>query len=208
MRSDLGSMLQTASSKGLRRETRYRTRDLDETEARCRMLIRLSTHRTLGPHDLVDLLGACHQRIRRFVTLAQHAGSRPDVSLDDIAQACADVDRYFTQALPLHVADEEESIEPRLRGLSPVVDEALDVTARQHEQHQPEVNALLRAIRVLRECPRDDTARREVAAIASVLQTQFEAHLLLEESVLFPAIRELLSHETQAVILDELRRRR
>lgn len=172
------------------------------------MLTQLSTHRAAGPQDLVDLLGECHQRIRRFVALARQAGSRQDVSPDQIAQACLDVERYFTQALPLHVADEEQSIEPRLRGLSLAVDKALDVASQQHRQHEPELKALLRATSVLRSNPKDGTARDEVATVTVKLETQFEEHLRLEEGAIFPAIRELLSHETQASIIGELRRRR
>lgn len=78
------------------------------------MLTHLSKHRATGPEDLVDLLGECHERIRRFVAMARQAGSRQGVPADQIAQACIHVERYFTQALPLHVADEEQSIEPRL----------------------------------------------------------------------------------------------
>lgn len=172
------------------------------------MLIQLSARRAAGPQDLVDLLGECHQRIRHFVGLARRAGSRQDVSHDQVAEACLDVERYFTHALPLHVIDEEESIGPRLRGLSPTVDEALDLTARQHGQHEAKVHALLQAASQLRYSPHDDAARRELAATARTLERLFEEHLRLEESLIFPAIRELLSRETQASIIDELRRRR
>lgn len=173
------------------------------------MLTQLSSiDRAAEPQDLVDLLGECHQRIRRFVALARQAGSRQDVPADQIAQACIDVERYFTQALPLHVADEEESIDPRLRELSPAVNEALDAATRQHQEHEPELKALLRATTALRNNPNDATAQREVAIAAEAMEAQFEAHLRLEEGVIFPAIRELLSHETQTLIIGELRRRR
>ena len=88
------------------------------------MLTQLSTHRASGTQDLVDLLGECHQRIRRFVTLA------------------------------------------------------------------------------------DAAAPIELAVTALALETHFEEHLRLEESVIFPAIRELLSRETQTSIVNELRKRR
>ncbi|MCA9630150.1 MAG: hemerythrin domain-containing protein [Myxococcales bacterium] len=172
------------------------------------MLTQLARHRASGLQDLVDLLGECHERIRRFVALARQAGSRHDVPADQIAQACIDVERYFTQALPLHVADEEESIDPRLRGLSPAVDEALDAATQQHREHEPELKALLRATNVVRNNPNDPTARGELATAAEALEAQFEEHLRLEERVIFPAIRELLSHETQTSIIGELRRRR
>lgn len=172
------------------------------------MLTQLSRHRATHAEDLVGLLGACHERIRRFVALARLAGSRRDASADQISQACIDVERYFTEALPLHVADEEQSVEPRLRGLSPTVDDALDAVARQHGQHEPALKALLRATLVLRNNPHDERARDDVASTAQALEAQFEEHLRLEESVVFPAIRAHLSHETQTAIIDELRRRR
>ncbi len=172
------------------------------------MLTQLSKRRASDPHDLVDLLSECHRRIRSFIALARQAGWRQDASADQIAQACVDVERYFTQALPLHVADEEESIEPRLRGLSPTVDEALDVTARQHRQHEPGLTALLRATKLFRSCPHDAAVRAELAVIAQALEEQFDEHLGIEERVIFPAIRELLSQKAQTSIVAELRRRR
>ncbi len=40
------------------------------------------------------------------------------------------------------------------------------------------------------------------------LPTEFVDHLNLEETTIFPAIRELLPSDTQALIIDELRQRR
>ncbi|MCP5066854.1 MAG: hemerythrin domain-containing protein [bacterium] len=172
------------------------------------MLTNLSPRRKAEPPGLVELLGECHERIRRFVALARQAGLRQDVPADQIAQACIDVERYFTQALPLHVADEEESIEPRLRGLSPAVDRALDAATQQHRQHEPELKALLRVTSVLRNNPNSRTAQYEVSTTALALESQFEEHLRLEEGVIFPAILEHLSAETQRTIIEELRERR
>ncbi|MEZ4271315.1 MAG: hemerythrin domain-containing protein [Myxococcota bacterium] len=172
------------------------------------MLTQLFTRRETDSQDVVDLLGECHQRIRRFVDLAREAGLRRDAPTYQIDQACADVQRYFVEALPLHVADEEESIEPRLRGLSASVDHALDTTVAQHQQHASKVAALLGTIAKVRSQPHDDVARGELANAAIVLQTEFEDHLTLEETVIFPAIRELLPRNTQILIVDELRQRR
>jgi len=144
----------------------------------------------------------------RFAALARQAASRKDAPVEQVVQACADVERYFVEALPLHVADEEESIEPRLRRLSKPVDDALDAMARQHQQHVPRLEALIRATAAVRCEPRDDMARCELEATALMLETEFEAHLALEESVIFPAIREHLSAELQRTIIHELRERR
>lgn len=168
----------------------------------------LSIARASEPDGLVDLLVDCHQRIRRFLAPARLGGSQQAAPADRVGQACADVERYFTQAFPLHVADEDESIEPRLRGLSPAVDVALDDAMRQHRQHDPALTALLRAVNLLRSNPEDEVTRVATVDAAEALGNQLEAHLCLEERVVFPAIRELLSNETQTSIIAELRARR
>lgn len=172
------------------------------------MLIQLSTRPRARPDDLVDLLGECHERIRRFVTLARRAAELRHEPADQIARACADVERYFIEALPLHVADEEQSIAPRLRGRSTDVDEALAVMARQHRTHDSNLGILLCAAAEVRADPCNATAREKLADAARDLDVEFEEHLALEESVIFPAIRAFLSEETQAQIMGELRLRR
>ena len=172
------------------------------------MLIELSTHRRDTPRDLVDLLGECHARIRRFVELAHEAAIRTDAPADQVIQACTDVERYFIEALPLHVADEEESIAPRLKGLSPEVDRALDAMTRQHQEHSPTLVELLRVSATVRAQPNHHGARDDLAKVAKALKLEFEEHLTLEETVIFPAIRGLLSHETRDLIVEELRERR
>lgn len=172
------------------------------------MLIELSTHRRNTPRDLVDLLAECHARIRRFVELAYEAAIRTDAPVDQVIQACADVERYFVEALPLHVTDEEESIAPRLRGMSSEVDHALDLMTRQHQEHSPTLAGLLSASARVRADPSHRGARDELAKAAKALKIEFDEHLTLEETVIFPAIRGLLSHETRDLIVDELRGRR
>ena len=172
------------------------------------MLTQLSRHPAVSAEDLVDLLAECHQRIRHFIALARQVGLRQGVPTHQMIQACSDVERYFTQALPLHVADEEESIEPRLRGVSPTVDGVLDAVAHQHRQHDADLKALLDAVSTLRENPHDPTVRSQVATTSTALEARLEEHLLLEERVIFPAIRALRSPETQTSIILELRKRR
>jgi len=172
------------------------------------MLIELSTHRRDEPRDLVDLLAECHARIRRFLELAHEAAIRIDAPADQVSQACADVERYFIEALPLHVADEEESIAPRLKALSSEVDRALDMMTQQHEQHSPTLVELLRASATVRAQPNHQGARDHLAKVAQALKVEFEEHLTLEETVIFPAIRGLLLPEIQALIVSELRNRR
>src|SRR5688500_10721731 len=67
--------------------------------------------------ELIELLAACHERMRRFVRVAQSvADASPTVPATEVADAAASVHRYFTVAFPLHGIDEEASLIPRLRG--------------------------------------------------------------------------------------------
>src|SRR5690606_18929577 len=64
---------------------------------------------------LTEMLADCHARIRSFIALAIAAGEQ-QAPPEEVAAACARVERYFVQAFPLHVRDEEDSVLPRLRG--------------------------------------------------------------------------------------------
>ncbi len=72
--------------------------------------------------DAVGLLLECHERIRSFLALARRIAEVGPSAPGTVPEAAARVRRYFTEALPLHARDEEESILPRLRGLDPTVD--------------------------------------------------------------------------------------
>jgi iron-sulfur cluster repair protein YtfE (RIC family) len=157
--------------------------------------------------DLVDLLQECHERIRSFVSLARTAGERVELPDHERVDACLRVERYFIHALPLHVADEEESVEPCLRGSSPEVDRALALMERQHREHEGKVRALLSASSCVRQDPADRGRGAMLVVVAEKLEKAFEEHLVMEETVLFPAVRALPTLD-QAGILEQLRARR
>jgi iron-sulfur cluster repair protein YtfE (RIC family) len=158
--------------------------------------------------DLGGLLLGCHERIRSFVALARAAAEQVDLPDAEVVEACSRAERYFIEALPLHVSDEEESIFPRLRGRSPDVDRALQGMHEQHINHQPKLRALLDALSALRQSPRDAPQRAELIVAANALRNDFTEHLLLEETVVFPAIPRLLPAVMQAEIVEEIRARR
>jgi hemerythrin-like domain-containing protein len=166
-------------------------------------------HRQPGSQDdLVDLLLECHERIRRFVALARAAGEAESASEEQVREACASVERYFGEALPLHVRDEEESILPRLRNQSAEIDQALTTMHAQHAEHELPLRAMLSACATLREAPTDPARREALASAAAELERAFAVHLRLEETLLFPVIRSALPDSVQADIVRELRRRR
>lgn len=67
--------------------------------------------------DPVGLLRACHGRVTHFAELALRLADHPTDSApgEAVQQAAGKVLRYFDQAAPLHHADEEEDLLPRLR---------------------------------------------------------------------------------------------
>lgn len=164
-------------------------------------------HKAPRADDLVGHLLACHERIRKFVGIAAKIREAA-ASAAEIVEACAAVERYFEHALPSHIADEEESIVPRLLGKRADVDEALRTMQAQHQVHEPLVAELLAASRSLRQAPENDASRERLQAVAVRLAAEFEPHLALEERVVFPAARELLAAEEQAQIRREQGARR
>jgi hypothetical protein len=158
----------------------------------------------------VGFLLACHERIRHFAALARRIAESSKAPLDQIADAAADVHRYFTVAFPLHEADETGSVEPRLSAALPGSAAAL-ASEQMLRQHR-EINMLLRQL-----VPLWDALCREPEELPAFsprlleLSVQFErlwnVHLKLEEETIFPAISKLSALD-QDDILREMRQRR
>lgn len=158
--------------------------------------------------DFVGLMLECHERIRAFSALAVEVARRADLPAGELVEACARCERYFTEALPRHVADEEESLLPRLRGHSAAVDEALAVMHAQHDEHRPLLADVLEALRDVRLSSGDAVVRARLAPLAERLRHDFDAHLGLEERVLFPAVTATWTSAQSARAVEELRARR
>ena len=165
-------------------------------------------HRSVS-NEVVDQLLGCHERIRSFVALARQIAEAPDAPSDHVASAASRVFRYFREALPLHVEDEELSLVPRLRGLSLDGDDALDRMQKEHVAHQPSLARLIALCDELSRSPASlPTVSSELGALAVDLAAQFEAHLLSEEQQLFPLINTALTAQRRSEIQAEMRQRR
>src|SRR5690606_36498562 len=126
----------------------------------------LSIGSTGRSEDLVGLLLECHERIRRFSTMALEVGRRRHLPAAEVLEAARRRERYVRVALPLHVADEEVSVEPRLDGLDAAVDAALETMEEQHRAHEPLLRELLEALVAVQEAPADAGGRRRLHAVA------------------------------------------
>jgi iron-sulfur cluster repair protein YtfE (RIC family) len=171
------------------------------------MLVNIGAKRSSD--DLRELLLDCHKKIRTFAALAVTLAEREDVTPDEVREACERCARYFTEALPLHVADEDESIVPRMKeGTDATVREALLTMTDEHTRHRPMLSALLTALAAMRERGSTAETRAALSEIAPAIQREFEAHLHREETVIFAALPTALTAQAQREIIAELRARR
>jgi hemerythrin-like domain-containing protein len=170
------------------------------------MLLKIG--RSSERETLVELLLACHERIRRFSRLACTLAERDDLPEAEVLDAVERCTRYFAEALPLHVRDEEDSVLPRLCARSPELDAALDAMRAEHADHEPGLRALLGALAALRDAPLEARARERLLEVAAPLAQELEQHLQAEETRIFPELRGLLSPEAEREAIAELRARR
>jgi iron-sulfur cluster repair protein YtfE (RIC family) len=162
------------------------------------------------PEDAVDLLLGCHQRIRHFTATAVKLAHSQGATADEIRQSAAGIQRYYSVSLPLHEADEEDTLRPRLNA---VADERVrHALLAMHDQHQAIddlIERLLPLLALLGASPDALPALGgEMCSITHALDEIFRAHLQLEEEVIFPAIRQLLTENTRATMLAEMQARR
>src|SRR5664279_1267783 len=160
--------------------------------------------------DAVDLLNGCHQRIRHFTGVATKLSHAQGATFDEIRQASAAVYRYYSISLPLHEADEEDTLRPRLdRVADERVRHALLAMADQHMAIDELIERLLPLLRLLEQNPESQAQLGgEMCSLTKTLDEVFRAHLELEEAVIFPAINELLPEGARTAMLTEMQQRR
>ena len=165
--------------------------------------------------DPIGLLGDCHRRIERFLSvLVQVAGEARGGALSDDQRSAWDTAlRYFREAAPKHTADEEESLFPRLRA-----------------SNRPEVPAILARVEVLEdEHARADRAHDEVdrlgrlwlkdgsltpeqtsrlSTVLAQLSELYRRHISMEDGEVFPLAASVLSALDRKAIGAEMASRR
>lgn len=159
--------------------------------------------------DAVDLLLGCHQRIRHFTAMALRLAAA-DAPRDQIGAAAGAVHRYYSLALPLHEADENQSVYPRLRAALAAAGAQLEAGANQAmvDQHV-EIDKLVAVLLPQwAELPQHPENAAATAATAAQLEAAWKEHLELEERVVFPALRSHLSRGDRDAIRQEMSQRR
>lgn len=163
--------------------------------------------------DAVDLLLACHNRIRNFTAIAERiAAVGRQAAPAEVANAAEAVHRYYTVALPLHEADENETVYPRLRRAMQDAGAPAAAVETMVEQHGP-IDALIAELvpmwQTLKSSPQDLPALAPaMSGKCARLQELWREHLALEEETVFPAIRRYLDAAALSEMGDEMRARR
>lgn len=159
------------------------------------------------PTDPVGLLLDCHQRIRHFLGMAQRLASAREVEAQAVQLGAESVARYFEKALPLHSADEDESVLPRLE------QEGIECESERMRAEHAEIHALLDVLLPLWKLLIDrpgklESLRPQLREPTQALAALFERHLAHEEAELFPRVRQSLDESIRRTIFREMRARR
>ena len=165
-----------------------------------------------APASPVEMLRGCHAWTRHFVQLSRTLAEAVVVPPAEIAEAAAAVFNYFSYAMPLHEADENQSLFPRIQSALPpgaLLREAAETMVEQHLAIDELTAELLSLCGSLRHRPeRLPSLARRLQYVTGALGQIFAAHLHLEEAVIFPALQQLLTETQMQEISHEMHQRR
>jgi len=156
-----------------------------------------------GFEDPYALLGACHDRVRRTLRLLARLG--PHLQRrgadDQAVQAARDVLRYFGMAAPQHHLDEERHLVPLLQASA---DAALQAAAQTLLADHGRIGQTWHALEPLLErvaAGQVPDPTRFAASVSEFLRL-YDAHLVLEETVVFPSARVLQASRGPAAVAE------
>lgn len=160
--------------------------------------------------DPVELLLACHDKVRHFTGLSERLAAHvtaygADRQARDAAKA---VLRYFEIAAPHHHADEDEDLFPALAGLhDPELNAMLAALSAQHQELGAlwaEVAAWLRALTDADGAPPPQDVP---SALIARFSAAYQAHAQREEQAVFPHVARLSPEAVARVAAAMVRRR-
>ncbi len=157
--------------------------------------------------DVVEVLLDAHIETRQVLCMADSLASASATAAS--RETAASVADHLEWLIPLHCADEDVSVAPRLKGRHPVVDDALDVMNRQHLALQgPLARLRLLCRQVAGDVNRLHALRFELSRAAADLRARLAEHEALEESIVFPALKKMLYVDELEDIAHEMQARR
>ena len=166
----------------------------------------------------LGLLSDCHRRVERFLEQIIRVCEtwRGGVLQETQREALEVALRYFRQAAPLHTADEETSLFPRLRACAQSGDiaaqQALAVIERLEADH--DVADVQHAVidelgtRWLDRSTLEAPEAAQLEAQARALRAFYAAHIAVEDNELFPLAGKVLAHDAVEIVGREMAARR
>jgi hemerythrin-like domain-containing protein len=155
--------------------------------------------------DPIELLLACHEKVRRFadltVRLRDHVARHgADKQAQEAAQSIL---RYFNIAAPLHHDDEEQDLFPALRSRGiHSLNLAIDRLATEHLA----LSKLWTGVQGWLEDVRQGAAQAAPSTLDEFAQT-YKAHAQREEDEVYPAASQLTATQRQHISAAMVRRR-
>src|ERR1039457_5979927 len=112
--------------------------------------------------------------------------------------------------MPMHEADDDARLRPRLLALSaPAITHALAAMVQQHQAIDDLIERVVPILMLVANNPAKlPQAHGELCTISKALTEIFQGHLELEEGVIFPAVLQKLSAASQEGLLQEMQERR
>ncbi|HEY1802252.1 MAG TPA: hemerythrin domain-containing protein [Terriglobales bacterium] len=158
--------------------------------------------------DAASMLLGCHQRIRHFTEVALRLAEKSATPPAERATAAQSVLRYYTEALPFHEADENDSLHPRLQRVLPVgvLADANETMVRQHTEIDALVANLILEWRAMANNPSQENP--SLLPRTQRLQELWTSHLQLEEEQVIPAMQKFLPAADLRSMEAEMRARR
>ncbi len=176
------------------------------------MVVQIGTKPDSGFDNPIGMLIDCHRRIEQFLQILCGVAVRAHGRelADGEKTAVADALRYFRTGGRRHTADEEESLFPRLRGAESTggLDElnGLESDHGLAEEMHAAVDALY--TRWIATGGLDARDEERLLRSTSKLQLLYEAHIKVEEGIVFPRAAEALDERTIAEMGREFAERR
>jgi hemerythrin-like domain-containing protein len=164
--------------------------------------------------DPTGLLSDCHRRIEMFLGMLEAVASVIDrPALEEASRALESALRYFGQAAPKHIADEEESLFPRLRQIQRAeIQSSLSQLEQLEEEHRwavplhAEVEQL--GAQYLSTGSLSDAEIEKFRRAVAHLVSMYKQHINIEDSVIFPLAARLLPQAEKMAIALEMASRR
>jgi hemerythrin-like domain-containing protein len=164
--------------------------------------------------DPTGLLSDCHRRVEMFLgVLVSVADVLDRPGTEETNRALESALRYFGQAAPKHTADEEDSLFPRLRQIDdPEIRSAfqrLDKLEDDHRWATPlhvEVERL--GVQYLSTGKLSDDEIRSFRNAVRNLVSMYKEHISVEDNLIFPLARRVLSDTEKLAIANEMAGRR